>query len=384
VTCFNTARTLVLVGLLFAAASCATTQQAGTPAGPPSPLEISVPFEPTAFPSAGRTHLLYELYLKNTGATPLPLSRIEVLDARAAGGNPMAAFEAETLDPLVRLPNTYQATGLRIRQLAPGASAVVFMEVAVGRKAHVPDQLLNRVISGSAVQPLVIGTHHTELREFGPPVRGANWIAADGPSNDEDNHHRRGIITIGGRPAISRRYAIDWLQVEKGTNRRSETSSYSGDARDKRSYYAYGKDVFAVADGLVVTAKDGFPENVPGHNAAFHPAMPGEATGNAITLDLGGGQFASYFHLQPGSLRVKVGDRVRRGQVLARIGDSGDAREPHLHFEITTDARFAAGEGVPYVIDQYRILAGSDVTGPRKGELPLNNMIVDFGHDRSN
>lgn len=127
--------------------------------------------------------------------------------------------------------------------------------------------------------------------------------------------------------------------------------------RDVRSYYSYGKPVLAVADGRVAAASDGLPENVPGHGDTFHPAVPitlETVAGNTITLDLGGGQFAYYLHLQPGSLRVKAGDRVRRGQMLARIGASGDAREPHLHFAVTTSSKLLAGEGVPYLIDRYR------------------------------
>ena len=105
--------------------------------------------------------------------------------------------------------------------------------------------------------------------------------------------------------------------------------------------------------------------------------------GNTITLDLGGGQFAYYLHLQPGSLRVKVGDRVRRGQGLALVGDSGDAREPHLHFEVTTSSKLLAGEGVPYLIDQYSSKSTSD--GPAElhtHELPLDKSVVTFGEVR--
>ena len=147
-----------------------------------------------------------------------------------------------------------------------------------------------------------------------------------------------------------------------------------------------GKQCLAVADGRVVTARDGLPENVPGHGDAFHPAVPitlETVAGNTITLDLGGGQFAYYMHLQPGSLRVKAGDRVRRGQVLARIGASGDAREPHLHFEVTTSSKLLAGEGVPYLIDRYRCKRASD--GPMElrttQQLPLDNSVVAFGED---
>ena len=83
-------------------------------------------------------------------------------------------------------------------------------------------------------------------------------------------------------------------------------------------------------------------------------------------------------HLEAGSLRVKIGDHVRRGQALARIGSSGDARAPHLHFQVSSSPQFWAGEGAPYLIDHYRIESGSDVTGSRMRELPLNNFVVDF------
>ena len=165
------------------------------------------------------------------------------------------------------------------------------------------------------------------------------------------------------------------MQIRDGT-------SFSGDARDVHSYFAYGNAVLAVADGRVVTARDGLPDNVPGHGEAFHPAVPitlETVAGNTITLDLGGGQFAYYMHLQPGSLRVKVGDRVRRGQLLARGGGSGDAREPHLHFEVTTSAKLLAGEGVPYLVDRYRCTTeGNGPSELRTHELPLDKSIVAF------
>jgi len=173
-------------------------------------------------------------------------------------------------------------------------------------------------------------------------LEGANWLAADGPSNDQDNHHRRGVVIVDGQAVNSRRYAIDWKQIK-------DDMSFSGDPRDVRSYYSYGKAVLAVADGLVVSGRDGLPDNIPGHGEAFHPAVPitfDTVAGNTITLDLGDGQFAHYMHLQSGSVLAKAGDRVRRRQMLARIGASGDAREPHLHFEVTTSSKLLAGEGV--------------------------------------
>jgi hypothetical protein len=90
--------------------------------------------------------------------------------------------------------------------------------------------------------------------------------------------------------------------------------------------------------------------------------------------------FARYAHLQPGSLQVKTGDPVRRGQVIARIGDSGDARGPHLHFQVTTaSSLFVAGEGVPYLIEQHRVQLADGTAQTRTRELPLGGMLIDFG-----
>jgi hypothetical protein len=344
---------------------------------------MRVPFDPTAFPSGPHDYLMYELHLTNFMPMPVSLSRVEVLDADAGTSKPIATFETAQLETMLQPLGGKTLSDVKDKLvIAGGQSAIAFMSIALDRDSHIPNRLFHRVSTGdSQEEGAVISTHHTELHVLGPPVEGADWLADDGPSNDEDNHHRRGVVILDGQPVDSRRYAIDWKQVNDG-------ESFAGDARDVRSYYSYGKAVLAVADGRVVTARDNLPDNIPGHGDAFHPAVPitlETVAGNTISLDLGGGQFAYYMHLQPGSLRVKVGDRVQRGQVLSRVGASGDAREPHLHFEVTTSPKPLAGEGVPYLIDQYRCKSTND--GPAElhtHELPIDHSIVTFGEDRRN
>ena len=323
---------------------------------------------------------MYELHLTNFGTAPLSLRSIEVLDADATPAHTTVTFGPEQLEAMLQPLGGKALSGPKDRLvIADGQSAIAFMSVTFDRSSHIPDRLLHRVSTvDSAVEGAVIATHRTQLHVLGPPVDGANWLAEDGPSNDQDNHHRRGVVILDGRPVDSRRFAIDWKQVAAG-------ASFSGDARDVGSYYSYRKAVLAVDDGLVITARDGLPDNIPGHGESFHSAVPislETVAGNTITLDLGGGQFAYYMHLQSGSLRVKAGDRVRRGQLIGRIGASGDAREPHLHFEVTTSSKLLAGEGVPYLIDSYRLATADGGNGElHTHELPLNHSLVTFGED---
>ena len=359
------------------------SNQSSATANPlPLQLEMRVPFEPTAFPSGQHVYIMYELHLTNFATTALSIRRIEVLDTHAQATAPIVAFSAEQLEAIVQPLGGKTLTDPSEKLvLAPGQSAIAFMSIAFDRSSPVPQRLMHRVttVDGTA-EGAVIGTHHTALHLLGPPVDGGDWLAADGPGNDEDNHHRRGVVILGGQALDSRRYAIDWKRLENG-------ASSLGDARNVHSYFSYGQPVLAVADGRILTARDGLPDNIPGHGDAFHSSVPitlNTIAGNTITLDLGGGQFAYYLHLQPGSVRVKAGDYVHRGQVIARIGASGDAREPHLHFEVTTSSKLLMGEGIPYLIDRFRSRSTND--SPMElhiRELPLDNNVVLFSEDHS-
>ena len=141
--------------------------------------------------------------------------------------------------------------------------------------------------------------------------------------------------------------------------------------------------MLAVANGTVVRIKDGIPNNKAGHVGAEALNLSLETiAGNTIALDLGHGQYAHYMHLQPGSLRVKVGQRVRRGEVIALVGNSGSSFEPHLHFEVTTSPDTLTGEGLPYLLDEYEAVVNG-VAERRKRELPTRGTIVNFASGAS-
>jgi len=344
----------------------------------PAQIWVRVPFTPSAFPANGANHLLYELYATNFGDTTVAINRIDIFDPKQPESQPVASFTGRALNALA------QTAGAEMNmsddaapvELEAGGTAVLFLSVTLPRGLKTPGRLMHRVsLADGVVEGVPIGAHDLKLKKLRSPVDGEGWLAADGPGNGRYNHHRRGIFVRDGALRNSRRFAVDWKQVR-------DDASYVGDKRSNSSYFAYGEPVFAVADAVVAEMRDGLPDNPPGHNADFHPAVPvtiDNANGNTVILDLGDGQFAHYYHLQPGSVRVQKGDRVRRGQQIAQIGASGDAREPHLHFEVTTSTRLLAGEGVPYLIDHYRVVGGEGATlGLREMELPLDDMLIDF------
>ena len=74
-----------------------------------------------------------------------------------------------------------------------------------------------------------------------------------------------------------------------------------------------------------------------------------------MIIKLGNGVFAAYAHLKPGSVRVRVGQRVRAGQVLGQLGNSGETSGPHLHFQLMTRPSVADSDGLPFVLDEFRL-----------------------------
>jgi hypothetical protein len=344
------------------------------PVFPPVQIQMRTPVEPTVLASMGMNYLVYELHVQNFGAEPATVRGIEIRDADRPAGKPVAEVKESQLNARMRRVTIGDDAG-DVRHLGVGQGAVVFLCLAFDAKRQVPARLQHRVLLDKAVADgPTIGTHATPLQVLGRPLVGAGWTPANNPSLH--SHHRMGLWVVAGTAQISRRYAIDWKKYDGRGN------MYSGDARDVHAYYAYGQKVLAVADGRVVNAQDGFPDNVPKTEAGFETALPvtlDTVGGNQVVIQLENGQFAAYFHLQPGSVRVKAGDRVRRGQPLARVGNSGDARWPHLHFQVTDKADVMASEGLPYLFDSYRIQADGQQWQQRTGEYPMGDVVIDFG-----
>jgi murein DD-endopeptidase MepM/ murein hydrolase activator NlpD len=359
----------------------ASITHAASPGWPPEPLlEMRVPVPPSAFPSGGRTYLVYEVRLTNFGKTPLGVSRLEVRDADFMTAAPIVTLAGEQLDKQLQhfadpaIGDHIPDAAAGHRSLAAGETALVFLTIILEPGATVPDRLSHRLFTAdTSIDGAIVGTRSPKLQVVRPPLEG-KWRAYSG-AGDNNSHHRRQFFVLGGHSAAPNRHAIDWKRIENG-------ASSSGPEGENASYYAYGSRVLAVANGTVVGVKDGIPDNTPGHVGAEALKLSLETIfGNYVVLDLGQGQFAQYMHLQPGSVSVKVGQRIRRGEVIALVGNSGSSFEPHLHFEVTTSPTPMMGEGLPYLFDVLETETNG-VPQRRRRELPTKDSIVNFARAR--
>lgn len=352
----------------------------------------------------GRIHLAYELVATNPSRLFLTLDKVEAVDP---AGKVLATLSGDALPAMI---TNYAGSGA---QLPPGGAATVFMSVSLPTGAPLPASVaarvtLTRQIPGADGKPggyppsepipatisftgaaTPVSTRTAVV--IAPPLKGGRWLAVNGCC-DALTSHRGAVMAINGQLRVPERFAIDWVQL------RPDDTLYKGPIAALASYAYFGVPVHAVADGTVVNLYDQAFEQVPGSPAT---GITTESIGgNMLVIDIGGGNFAFYAHLKPGSLKVKRGDKVVAGQVIALLGNTGNTDAPHLHFHVMDGPSPLDANGLPYVFTRFTgqgVVADASeeamftkgapaqvdrtaMAGPHTNQLPLNNQLVDFGN----
>ena len=145
---------------------------------------------------------------------------------------------------------------------------------------------------------------------------------------------------------------------------------HDGEEEFNESFIAYGRDIIAPAAGLVVYARDGVPDKMPDDfwqttNLSVDVwALPG----NVVIIDHGNNEFSFFAHLLNGKLKVKVGDWVEQGQMIALLGASNGGF-PHLHYQLMAGSTLLRSDGLPSKFENLRhgIYPQLRVAMPKRG-----------------
>ena len=310
-------------------------------------FEVQAPFAPVLADSGGARQLAYELHLTSFAGRSIAIERITVLDA---DGATLGMAEGEGLTGWMGRVGPRGTADMRT--VPPGARAIVYFNLPIARA--LPATLVHRIdfhfaegddrtprqLTGPAMpvdpRPPVI---------LGPPLRGGPWAAVYAPGMERG--HRRVIYATEGAARIPGRFAIDWIRLDEGGRPAPEGATRLD------QFHGHGAEVLAVADAIVAAVRDDMTE--AGTLDAVPRVSIGDASGNYVALDLGGDRYAFYEHLQRG-IPVRRGQRVRRGDVIGRLGLTGQGSEPHLHFHVANANSLLGADGLPFVLEGAEIL----------------------------
>lgn len=193
---------------------------------------------------------------------------------------------------------------------------------------------------------------YTNKNQYIFPLKGA-WI----PANTFDNpyEHRR---------MHSQEFGFDLVKVDKDMN----LSSNSGNKNEAFSFY--GDEVIAIADGVITSTFDKLPDN-PAAGELLPEEELGEiiaesgylpiAGGNHIVIEHPSEEYSFYAHLILNSLKVKVGEKVKQGQVIGLLGNSGNSSAPHLHFQLMQGSDPLTARGLPCKFNNLTGLEGEKI-----------------------
>lgn len=162
------------------------------------------------------------------------------------------------------------------------------------------------------------------------PVTG-EWVVINGGTTPQTSH---------SWDVLTQRYAYDFVQADDDLQR------HSGEGTRVTDYFCYGQTIVAAADGTVVKVLDDI-RDAPFVGYGIVDFLARSFVGNHVIVRHAEGEYGLYAHLIKGSVPVKVGDMVQRGQVIGRCGHSGHSTEPHLHVHLQDRENFFFAMGLP-------------------------------------
>jgi murein DD-endopeptidase MepM/ murein hydrolase activator NlpD len=347
-------------------------------------VQIQVLPERPLIEHRGAERLLnFDFLLKNTGATPLHLNRIEISVYEDSGklawqreldenGHPsgMSTIEDRDLkaDSAIAVFNPFYEfdPDLPLVQLV-----YRFFFNAVGYETATPLDFQ------SYAEINVHPQDYPGKTDLILPVRQRSLIF---DVHDFYAHHRRQSpanpvfqkLGMRGNPV---RYAYDFCPVN------DSGPAHTGDNPCKKeNWYAYGAAIVAPGAGIVRAAINDTPENDYKDKRVIYTPIPDEEIqrslgGNYVVIDHGNGEFSYFAPMRPGSVRVKQGDRVQQGQQIGEIGFAGDAFIPHLHYMLIDNPDILKAESLPSYFRDFHRVVGSTTIVVKHGQIDSGDIV---------
>lgn len=318
--------------------------------------------------SDGREHVDYDLVISNLFTVPVRLDSVRVL----AGGRGVLTLKGKALaDRTLALASPTRTIGISsfVKMLVD-----VVLPRSFGRRVprrlsetirySLPKHAPAKAIIGSTVVrgPIVRMDPRKPIR-IASPLYGSGWLNSSGCCADPTSEHRTLVLPADGSLRTPEMFAIDWIREVGG-------AFYKGDGKKLADWPDFGVPIHAVANGTVVAAINNRPEVPPFTETDNNPTVrkPQDFSGNYVVERIAPGHYAVYVHMQTGSVRPKVGQRLRTGQVIGLLGNTGNTTGPHLHFGIQDGPNILTSNSLPFEIPSFTVQGGT-ATGPRPGTI---------------
>ena len=313
-------------------------------------FDMNVPFLSAPVKINGKRTVYYELHLTNSSDNSIVIKKLEVIDV--ADSEVIASFNKDDLKS--RFSRLETSPKNNENTLPPNASGVIYLELILKkdkRNTRLKNRLELETISKNeskffSVQGASVNITKQPEVILGPPLRNGNWAAIYNPFWERG--HRRVFYTINGKSRLPGRFAIDFIRLD-------DKGRYAAaDENFIKNWFGYGNEVIAVKDGVIDSIGDDFSESPTLSGHPKHP--PEKATGNYVSINIGNKLIAFYEHLKPGSIRVKPGQKVKKGDVIALIGFTGQTTGPHLHFHVADENSPLGAEGIAFAFEKFKLL----------------------------
>ena len=157
---------------------------------------------------------------------------------------------------------------------------------------------------------------------------------------------------------ITQRYAYDLIITNK------DGKKYDADASKAENYYAFGQDVLAPADGMVIKVQNNIRDYAYAGTGSIN-LRTRDMRGNYVIIRHADNLYSLIAHLKQNSCIVKPGDYVKRGQMIAKCGNSGHSTEPHIHFHLQDHPNFYLAVGLPILFKNMEIEYNSSMASKK-------------------